>query len=101
VTALVQRLFRTHNAIADQKPPAYYRPVWHVNHLVYQGGVPMLKVSSLTGGGFVPQRSWAGREAPSWHAYATPISSAIGAGFFASRPNFLTPLGGPTNVPQF
>lgn len=79
---------------ADQALPSRWRPIWHVGHLVFQGGVPILKRSSMTGGGFIPARSFAGREAPSWQPYATPVSSALGPGFFASRPPFLTPLAG-------
>jgi hypothetical protein len=91
----------THHPIADQQPPALYKPVWHVNHLVYQGGVPRLKQASLTGGGFLPMRDFAGREAPSWQPYATPVVSQIGAGFFPARSNFLQPLSGAQTVPQF
>lgn len=82
----------THNAAVHQEAPKFWRPVWHVNHLVYQGGVPKLKASSLTGGGFLPQRDLAGKEQPSWQPYATPVHSQVGAGYFPSRPNFLTPL---------
>jgi hypothetical protein len=92
---------RARIAPAAQALPAYYRPVWHVGHLVYQGGIPRLKASSSTGGGFLPLRDLAGREQPSWQPYATPISSAIGSGVFPQRPNFLSPLGGSDNTTQF
>lgn len=80
--------------VAEQHAPLWYQPVWHVGHLVFQGGVPRLKASSMTGGGFIPQRQWAGREAPSWQPYATPISSQVGGGTVPARPNFLTALFG-------
>lgn len=84
----------THNPIAAQEAPQYYRPVWHVGHLVYQGGVPMLRRSSQTGGGFLYQRMPRGREGPSWQPYATPVSSQVGSGSLPSRSNFLTALFG-------
>lgn len=93
--------FWTHHPIAHQAAPAWYRPVWHVGHLVYQGGVPILKRSSMTGGGFIPRKmgqpaglATRGHEAPSLQPYATPVSSMTGSGFAASRPNFLTRLFG-------
>lgn len=90
----------THNAIAAQQAPTYYRPVWHVGHLVFQGGVPNLKRSSMTGGGFIYQRGYRGHEGPSIQPYATPVSSASGSGFTPSRPNFLTALFGGRNGPN-
>ena len=87
--------------VANQYAPMWYRPVWHVGHLVYQGGVPRLKRSSMTGGGFIPAGrqillglSTRGKEAPSWQPYATPVNSMTGSGFIPSRPNFLTRLFG-------
>jgi hypothetical protein len=90
-----------HIPTADMAPPALYTPVWHVGHLVYQGGVPRLKASSLTGGGFLPRKDFAGKEAPMWQPYATPLVSVTGAGFAPSNPNYLLPLGGPTSTTQF
>lgn len=84
----------THNPIAAQMAPVYWRPVWHVGHLVYQGGVPMLRRSSQTGGGFLPMKDYAGHEGPSWQPYATPVTSSVGSGALPSRPNFLTALFG-------
>lgn len=84
----------THNPIAAQEAPEYYRPVWHVGHLVYQGGVPALRRASLTGGGFIYERDYAGREGPSWQPYATPVTSQVGSGTLPSRANFLTALFG-------
>jgi hypothetical protein len=94
----------THNGRAHLVAPEYYRPVWHVGHLVYQGGVPNLKRSSLTGPGFIPQNAahaymggglaTRGHQQPSWQPYATPVSSQTGSGFAPSRPNFLTRLFG-------
>lgn len=85
--------------VANQYAPAFYRPVWHVGHLVYKGGNPALKRSSMTGGGFIPAGRQVlsglptrGHEAPSWQPYATPISSMTGPGFAPARPNFLTRL---------
>ena len=85
--------------VAQQYAPALYRPVWHVGHLVYKGGNPSLKRSSMTGGGFIPAGRMIlsglptrGREGPSWQPYATPISSMTGSGFAPNRPNFLTRL---------
>jgi hypothetical protein len=75
-----------------QYAPTVWRPEWLVGHLVYQGGVPILKRSSLTGGGFIPSKSFAGKEALSWQPYATPVSSVVGGGQVPSRPNFTTPL---------
>jgi hypothetical protein len=80
---------------SPQMAPLYYRPVWHVGHLVYQGGVPKLKRSSLTGGGFIYGRDLAGKEAPGWQPYATPVADFVGGGLIPSRPAFLTGLGGP------
>lgn len=89
-----------HPAVAQQ-PPARYRPTWHVGHLVYQGGVPILKRSSLTGGGFYPVRDgFAGREAPGTQPYVTPVSSMMGSGTMPSRPNFLTRLFGGASGPN-
>lgn len=76
-----------------QLPTRRY-PQWYVAELPYQGGVPILKRSSMTGGGFVPMRSLAGKEAPSWQPYATPVSSMLGGGQLPSRPPFTTALGG-------
>jgi hypothetical protein len=87
--------------VAHQYAPAFYRPVWHVGHLVYQGGIPRLKRSSMTGGGFIPAGRQLtvglptrGHESPSWQPYATPVSSISGSGITPSRPNFLTRLFG-------
>ena len=87
--------------VASQYAPSWYRPVWHVGHLVYQGGIPKLKRSSLTGGGFIPAGRQIliglptrGEEGPSWQPYATPVNSMTGSGFTPSRPNFLTRLFG-------
>lgn len=78
---------------SPQQAPLYYRPVWHVGHLVYQGGIPYLSASSLTGGGFLPVRDgYAGKQPPAWQGYATPVSSIVGGGTLPSRPNFLTRL---------
>ncbi len=84
---------------SPQEAPLYYRPVWHVGHLVYQGGIPKLKRSSMTGGGFIPVRQWAGKEAPSTQPYATPVGSVTGGGQIPSRPNFLTALFGGARGP--
>lgn len=91
----------THNPAAHQAAPAWWRPVWRVGHLVFQGGVPRLKASSLTGGGFFPMKDFAGKEAPSWQPYATPVSSQVGGGSLPSRPNFLQPLAGGAQTTQF
>lgn len=91
----------THRPVADQRAPLYWRPVWHVGHLVFQGGIPTLKRSSLTGGGFLPMKDLAGREAPSWQPYATPISSQTGGGFTPARPNFTQALAGGADTSQF
>ena len=87
--------------VAAQWAPSWYRPVWHVEHLVYQGGYPRLKRASLTGSGFIPAGRQImmglptrGMEQPGWQPYATPISSMSGSGFTPSRPNFLTRLFG-------
>lgn len=84
-----------------QAPPALFRPVWHVGHLVYKGGVPDIPRASLTGSGFLPQKAIGGRRAPSWQPYVTPVSSAVGGGAIPSRPNFLQPLSGGTSTAQF
>ena len=87
--------------VAQQWAPTWYRPVWHVEHLVYKGGNPSLKRSSMTGGGFIPAGRQIllglptrGMEMPSWQPYATPISSMSGSGFTPARPNFLQRLFG-------
>ena len=87
---------------SQQHLPLYYRPVWEVGHLVYQGGIPFLPPAPLNGGGFIPYRSPpAGKEAPGWQNYVTPISSAVGGGSMPSRPNFLMRLlGGLTSSGQ-
>lgn len=77
---------------SPQQAPLYWRPEWKVGHLVYQGGVPILKASSMTGGGFLPVRQWRGKEPPSIQPYATPVGSMVGGGLLPSRPNFLTSL---------
>jgi hypothetical protein len=90
-----------HNA-SGQAAAELWRPVWHVGHLVFQAGIPRLKTSSLTGGGFIARKDPpAGHEQPSWQPYATPVSSFYGSGYLASRSNFLTPLGGNQAVSQF
>ena len=78
--------------VAQQWEPAWFRPVWHVEHLVYKGGIPSLKRSSMTGGGFLPVRQWRGKEPPSLQPYATPVTSVVGGGVMPNRPNFLTSL---------
>jgi hypothetical protein len=83
-----------YHPIDAQAPPSRWRPQWRVGHLVYQGGNPLLKRSSLTGSGFIPMRSLAGREQPMWQPYVTPVSSQVGAGFAPARPNFLSRLAG-------
>ncbi len=90
-----------HHPAISQRAPLLWRPVWHVGHLVYQGGVPILKRSSMTGGGFIPHKAGQasflatrGKEGPGWQPYATPISSMTGSGFAPDRPNFLTRLFG-------
>jgi len=94
------RDWSTHHPGTMQQPPLWWRPVWRVGHLVYQGGNPILKRSSMTGGGFIPHKpgqmglATRGREQPSWQPYATPISSMMGSGTMPSRPNFLTRLFG-------
>lgn len=93
--------YTTHHPVADQCAPLYWRPSWRVGHLVYQGGNPMLRASSLTGGGFLPRKDFAGHESPSWQPYATPISSQIGGGVFPSRANFLTALLSGQSTSQF
>lgn len=78
---------------SPQQAPLLYRPVWHVGHLVYQGGVPYLKQSALNGGGFIPYANAPrGKEQPFWQPYVTPVSSMAGGGSMPSRPNFLTRL---------
>jgi len=78
-----------------QQAPARYRPVWHVNHLVYEGGVPVLKRSSLTGGGFLPLKDgYAGKQNNVWLNYSTPVVPTLGSGALPKRPNFLTRLFG-------
>ncbi len=80
---------------SPQMVPFYWRPEWYVGHLVYQGGVPVLKASSLTGGGFLPMRDgFAGKFTPSYQDYQTPLTSQVGSGTMPSRPNFLTMLFG-------
>ena len=90
-----------HNA-SLQAAPELFRPEWRVGHLVFQAGVPRLKTSSLTGGGFLARKDPpAGHEQPSWQPYATPVSSFLGGGYLGSRVNFLTPLGGNQATSQF
>ena len=79
--------------VAVQSAPARYRPVWHVDHLVFQAGVPVLRRDSLTGGGFLPMKDgFAGKQNNVWLNYTTPVSSQVGGGALPSRPNFLTRL---------
>jgi hypothetical protein len=84
--------FAAHPPVAHQHAPTRWRPTWLVHHLVYQGGNPKLKASSLTGGGFIPARQWAGKYPLFTQPYATPISSAVGGGQVPARPNFITAL---------
>lgn len=79
----------------SQQAPTRYRPVWHVGHLVFKGGVPDLKRASMVGGGFIPIKDgFAGKTGSAWQEYATPVSSMVGPGTMPSRPNFLTRLFG-------
>ena len=79
---------------SDQWAPLNWRPEWRVAHLVFQGGVPVLKTSSMTGGGFMPVKQFAGRQAPLTQPYVTPLSSIAAGGFVPARPNFLQRLFG-------
>lgn len=81
-----------HHPVMDQAAPENWRPEWTVPHLVFQGGVPRLPRYSMTGGGFIPTKQYAGREGLMYQPYVTPIMSTAGGGFIAARPNFLTRL---------
>lgn len=81
-----------HDPAADQEAPRQWRPEWTVPHLVFQGGVDRIPRYSLTGGGFIPTKSFAGKEGLLYQPYVTPISSQTGGGFVPARPNFLTSL---------
>lgn len=91
-----------HNPMSDQQAPSgqtiasgrgsRWRPEWTVNHLVFQGGIPRQPRYSLTGGGFIPSKSFAGKEGLLLQPYVTPVSSITGGGFIPKRTNFLTQL---------
>lgn len=79
--------------------PQRWRPEWLIENLVYQGGVPMLPRSSVTGGGFIPERTFYATEPAIWSAYATPVSAVLGGGFLPSRPYGTAPLANNTAAP--
>ena len=87
--------FAVNNPADPQQAPLLYRPVWHVGHLVFQGGIPKLKRSPMNGGGFLYARDAGARQGLVWNPYATPVGSLVGGGLMPSRPAFTTPLGGP------
>jgi hypothetical protein len=88
-----QGAYQGHGPLAQQSPPIRWRPEWLVGHLVFQGGNPRLKQSSMTGGGFIALgNAPRGRQQPSTQTYATPVSSAVGGGNVPSRPNYTTGL---------
>lgn len=69
-----------------------WRPNWSVPHLVFQGGHDRIPRYSMIGGGFIPSKSFAGKEGLMYQPYVTPVSSISGGGFLPSKPNFLTRL---------
>lgn len=81
-----------HHPVGDQGAPRQWRPEWRVNHLVYQSGYDRIPRYSLTGGGFIPKKSFRGREGLLYQPYVTPVSSMVGGGQVPSRTNFLTSL---------
>ncbi len=90
---MFQTLFHVpHDPGNHQMPPRQWRPQWTVPHLVYQGGQDRIPRYSLTGGGFIPRKSFAGREGLMYQPYVTPKSSLAGGGQVPSRTNFLTSL---------
>jgi hypothetical protein len=83
------------NDRTPQHAPRYYRPVWHVGHLVYQGGIPLLPDAPINGGGFLPAKDgYRGKEGNAWWLYSSPVTSQVGGGSLPARPNFLTALFG-------
>lgn len=81
-----------HDPVGDQGAPRKWRPEWKVPHLVYQDGQDRIPRYSLTGGGFIPTKSFRGREPLLWQPYVTPIASMVGGGQVPTRTNFLTSL---------
>lgn len=81
-----------YHPVNDQGPPRKWRPEWTVPHLVFQDGQDRIPRYSLTGGGFIPKKSFAGREGLLYQPYVTPLSSLVGGGQVPSRTNFLTSL---------
>jgi hypothetical protein len=81
-----------HDPVTDQGAPRNWRPEWTVPHLVYQDGQDRIPRYSLTGGGFIPAKSFRGREPLLWQPYVTPIASMVGGGQVPARTNFLTAL---------
>jgi hypothetical protein len=100
VAGIIARLFRpvtvapaaVDSPATEQYAPTRWRPEWTRESLVFQGGFPKLKRSSMTGGGFIPAKTFAGKEALMWQPYATPVSSVTAGGQLPSRPAFLTAL---------
>jgi len=70
------------------------RPEWRVQFLVFQGGNPRLKASSMTGGGQIYGHEYGGYFQPVRKSYSTPVTSKVGGGQVAARPGFLQALFG-------
>lgn len=74
--------------------PSKNRPQWYAGYLVFQNGVPMLKRSSLTGGGVIYPKDWTGNFQPVVVVHTSPTTSLTGPGSVPSRFPFLTSLFG-------
>lgn len=61
-------------------------PRWYVGYLTFQGGNPRQRIGSLTGGGFVPPRSFDGTFRPVMKGYTPGVNSAVGAATVVAAP---------------
>lgn len=77
--------------------PSHLMPQWRVGMLVFQGGVPNLRMGSLTGGGQLVARPLVGTFQPYIITYGTRVQSLVGGGQVAARPGFLSALFGGTS----
>lgn len=76
--------------------PTRLRPQWYVGYMVFQGGVPNLRKSSMTGGGQIVAQDLGLLHPNVMKDYTPPITSSVGGGQVASRPPFLQALFGGT-----
>lgn len=74
--------------------PLRFRPEWRVGALVFKGGAPDLKASSMTGGGQIYGREFRAYGQQVISTYTPGIASQVGGGQVPARPAFLSALFG-------